>query len=122
MPGTSGPLRSGAVSVGRGRHSAVTPSSPAHSPHRATVLTGETADDGRVQPGNEETERSAALVVRVWLEGGPDGFRARLTTGDLQAGLEAGEAVTVAVAATPEAVVDAVRAWLDDFVAARAGS
>jgi hypothetical protein len=77
---------------------------------------------GRVQPGNEETERSAALVVRVWLEGGPDGFRARLTTGDLQAGLEAGEAVTVAVAATPEAVVDAVRAWLDDFVAARAGS
>jgi len=68
---------------------------------------------GAMDPGTEETARSAALVVRVWLEDGPDGFRARLTTGD-------GNAVTVAVAATPEAVVDAVRAWLDDFVAADA--
>ena len=75
---------------------------------------------GGMDPGSEETPRSAALVVRVWLEDGPDGFRARLTTGDPAAGPEAGDAITVAVAATPEAVVDAVRAWLDDFVAAQA--
>jgi hypothetical protein len=74
----------------------------------------------RMEPGNEATTRSAALVVRVWLEDGPDGFRARLTTGDTATGSGAGNAVTVAVAATPEAVVDAVRAWLDDFVAADA--
>jgi hypothetical protein len=68
---------------------------------------------GRMDAESEQTGRSAALVVRVWLEGGPDGFRARLTTGDAGAA----DAITVAVAATPEAVLDAVRAWLDDFVA-----
>jgi hypothetical protein len=75
---------------------------------------------GRMDAESEPTARSAALVVRVWLEGGPDGFRARLTTGDAGAGTEAAGAITVAVAATPEAVLDAVRAWLDDFVAAAA--
>jgi hypothetical protein len=74
----------------------------------------------RVDPDSEQTTRSAALVVRVWLEGGPEGFRARLTTGDTAAGTEAADVVTVAVAATPAAVLDAVRAWLDDFVAAAA--
>ena len=64
------------------------------------------------------TTRSAALVVRIWLEGGPEGFRARLTTGDPSAGSAAADALTVAVVGSPEAVVDAVRAWLDDFVAA----
>ena len=75
---------------------------------------------GGMDPENEQTARSAALVVRVWLEGGPDGFRARLTTADPVAGTEAADAITVAVAATPEAVLDAVRAWLDDFVGAQA--
>ena len=75
---------------------------------------------GRMDAESEQTARSAALVVRVWLEGGPDGFRARLTTGDPASGTEAPEVVTLAVAATPAAVLDAVRAWLDDFVAAAA--
>jgi hypothetical protein len=75
----------------------------------------------RMDADHEETTRSAALVVRVWIEGGgPEGFRARLTTGDPAAGPDAADAVTVAVAATPEAVVEAVRAWLRDFVAAGA--
>ncbi|WP_448628386.1 hypothetical protein [Geodermatophilus sp. URMC 64] len=60
--------------------------------------------------------RSAALLVRVWLEDGPDAFRARLTTSDTSDGAAA--EVTVAVASAPDAVVDAVRAWLDDFLAA----
>lgn len=85
-------------------------------PLRATTLM-----DGAVDPDNAETARSAALVIRVWLEGGPEGFRARLTTGDTAAeGAEAAEVADVAVAASPEAVVTAVRAWLDDFVAAAA--
>jgi hypothetical protein len=75
---------------------------------------------GRMDAESEQTARSAALVVRVWLEGGPDGFRARLTTGDAGAATGDADAITVAVAATPEAVLDAVRAWLDDFVAAAA--
>jgi len=65
-------------------------------------------------------DRSAALLVRVWLEGGPDNFRARLTTGDPASGAEVAGTVTVAVASSPDAVVVAVRAWLDDFVAAGA--
>ena len=73
-----------------------------------------------MDPENEETARSAALVLRVWLEGGPENFRARLTTGDTSAGPEAADVVTIAVAGSREAVVDAVRAWLDDFVAAAA--
>jgi len=71
-----------------------------------------------LEPENEQRSRSAALVVRVWLEGGPGGFRARLTTGDPSASGEAADTVTVAVASSPEAVVDAVRAWLDDVIAA----
>ena len=62
-----------------------------------------------------EQDRSAALLVRVWLEGGGDAFRARLTAvgtsdGDPDSGM------TVAVSASPGEVVDAVRAWLQAFV------
>jgi hypothetical protein len=71
---------------------------------------------------SEQTARSAALVVRVWLEGGPEGFRARLTSGNPGAGTDTADAITVAVAATPAAVLDAVRAWLDDFVTAAAST
>jgi hypothetical protein len=56
---------------------------------------------------------SAALLLRVWLEG-PGAFRARLLTLHADAAGSA-EEVTVAVASSPEDVLDAVRAWLDDF-------
>jgi hypothetical protein len=58
--------------------------------------------------------RSAALLIRVWFEDTGE-FRARLLTqGDATAGTPA-EAVTVAVASSPDAVLDAVRKWLDEF-------
>ena len=58
--------------------------------------------------------RSAALLIRVWLEDAGE-FRARLLTQrDATAGGPA-EELTVAVASSPEAVLDAVRDWLDNF-------
>ena len=59
---------------------------------------------------------SAVLVVRVWLEGGTDQFRARLMTAGTTPGSGIGEEVTVTVAASPGDVVRAVRAWLDKFL------
>jgi hypothetical protein len=56
---------------------------------------------------------SAALLVRVWLEG-PGEFRARLLTRHHEAPGTSAEEVTVAVASSPEGVLDAVRAWLGD--------
>jgi len=57
---------------------------------------------------------SAALVIRVWLEG-PGELRARLLT--VQAADETpAEEMTVAVASSPDDVLAAVRAWLDGFV------
>jgi hypothetical protein len=58
-------------------------------------------------------DRSAALLVRVWLEDGADQFRARVTA----VGLDASEEDrTVALASSPREVVDAVGDWLDRFV------
>lgn len=62
-----------------------------------------------------ERERSAALLVRVWLEEGTGGFRARVTAVGDSAGATEGE-LTVAVAATPSDLLGAVREWLDRFV------
>jgi hypothetical protein len=59
---------------------------------------------------------SAVLVVRVWLEGGTDQFRARLMTVGTTPGSGVGEEVTVTVAASPGDVVRAVRAWLEEFL------
>jgi hypothetical protein len=57
---------------------------------------------------------SAALLIRVWLEGAGE-FRARLLTlGDTTAETPA-EEVTVAVASSPGDVLDAVRDWIDGF-------
>ena len=62
-----------------------------------------------------EDDRSAALLVRVWLEGGTE-FRARVTAVGRDGPHEPGEDVTVALASSPGDVVDAVRDWIDDFV------
>lgn len=58
--------------------------------------------------------RSAALLVRVWLEDAGD-FRARLLTlHDVTDG-EPAEETTVAVASSPGDVLDAVRDWLEEL-------
>ncbi len=66
-------------------------------------------------------DRGAALLVRVWLEGDPgtEAFRARLTTVGTTGGTALGREVTIAVAASPAEVLDAVRHWLDEFVGTR---
>jgi hypothetical protein len=61
-------------------------------------------------------DRSAVLVVRVWLEGDTDQVRARLTTAGTTPGSGVGAEVTVTAAASPSDVVRAVRAWLDEFL------
>ena len=63
-----------------------------------------------------DRERSAALLLRVWTEGDTGGFRARLTAVGTSGVARSGEEVTVAVAASPNDVLDAVRAWLEQFV------
>ena len=59
---------------------------------------------------------SAVLVVRVWLEGGTDQFRARLMTAGTTPGGGVGGEVTVTAASVPGEVVRAVRAWLEEFL------
>ena len=59
--------------------------------------------------------RSAALLIRVWFEDAGE-LRARLLTHvDGASGAPADE-VTVAVASSPDGVLDAVRTWLDDVI------
>jgi hypothetical protein len=60
-------------------------------------------------------DRSATLILRVWLESGTDGFRGRLTTMDTSVGHEGGE-LAVGVTSSPADMVNAVRAWLDEFL------
>jgi hypothetical protein len=61
-------------------------------------------------------DRSAALLLRVWIEEGSEQFRARLMAvgPDGQQGDR-----TVALASSPEDVIDAVRRWLDDLIGHR---
>ncbi len=61
-------------------------------------------------------DRSGTLLVRVWLEGGAGHFRARVSAVASDA---PDEDRTVAVAASPREVLDAVRGWLDDFTGSR---
>jgi hypothetical protein len=63
-----------------------------------------------------DQNRSASLLLRVWLESGTDDFRARLTTLDTSPGEAGGAEVTVAVASSPDEVITVVRTWLTTFL------
>jgi hypothetical protein len=60
--------------------------------------------------------RSAVLLIRVWLEGADDAFRARLTAPGLPGDGAPTEETTVAVAASPQDVVAAVEEWLAGYL------
>jgi hypothetical protein len=62
-----------------------------------------------------DDDRSATLILRVWLEGGTKNFRGRLTTVDTSVGHEGGE-LTVGVTSSPGEMLGAVGAWLDEFL------
>jgi hypothetical protein len=65
-----------------------------------------------------DMNRTAALVIRVWEED-DEGFRARLTGLPLHEDPAGPGEITLAVAATPSDVIDAVRVWLHDFTGGR---
>jgi hypothetical protein len=67
-----------------------------------------------------DDDRSSVLVIRVWLEDGADGFQARLTTLGPPWEQGSGDDAAAALAASPAAVSDAVRAWLLSFVGSTA--
>jgi hypothetical protein len=58
-------------------------------------------------------DRSAALLVRVWLEDAAGTFRARVTA----VGLNGSEDRTIALASSPDDVTAAVSEWLMKFSA-----
>jgi hypothetical protein len=59
-------------------------------------------------------DRSAALLIRVWVEEGTDGFRSRVSSIDTTGGEDTGD-ITVAVASSTGDVLDAVHRWLEVF-------
>ena len=64
-------------------------------------------------------DRSTALLLRVWTEGGADEFRARL----LAIGPDGQQSDrTVAFASSPDGVLDAVSSWLEEFLRYRTGT
>ena len=60
-------------------------------------------------------DRSAVLIIRVWVEDGPDSFRGRLTTVDPVGADDPAENSTFAVSSSPSDILDAVREWLGLF-------
>jgi hypothetical protein len=62
-----------------------------------------------------DEDRSASLLVRVWIESGT-GFRARLTNVDTSPDAESRQEVNVGVASTPSDVLTMVGAWLSEFL------
>jgi hypothetical protein len=63
-------------------------------------------------------DRATALLIRVWLEGAQDpgtGFRARVMA--VRGSDDAhGEDVTLALAASPREVIDAVGDWIEGLL------
>ena len=57
-------------------------------------------------------DRSAALLLRVWIEEESDQFRARL----MAVGSGQGSDRTVALASSPDDVLEAVSHWLDEYL------
>lgn len=64
-------------------------------------------------------DRSAALLVRVWTEGG-GAFRCRLVAIDTSPGTGPAEERTLAVTSSPGEAMATVREWLDRFLSAGA--
>ena len=61
-------------------------------------------------------DRSASLLVRVWVEGEDDEFRARLTSVQTSPGAAGGHETTVGVASSPSDVLALVQTWLTAFL------
>ncbi|WP_179966110.1 hypothetical protein [Modestobacter altitudinis] len=61
-------------------------------------------------------DRSAALLLRIWRDDGARSFRGRMTSMDTWPMSAGEELATVGLAASPRDVMDAVRAWLDEFL------
>jgi hypothetical protein len=64
--------------------------------------------------GDVVDDPSAALLIRVWLEGSTE-FRARLLSLRGATAETPAEEMTVAVTSSRDEVLDAVRNWLDGF-------
>jgi len=62
-----------------------------------------------------DQDRSASLLIRVWLEAGTDEFRARVTSVGTSPGDDDAE-LTVGVASSPGGVIAAVQTWLTEFL------
>jgi hypothetical protein len=67
-------------------------------------------------------ERSATLLVRVWVEGGTDNFRGRLATVDTSQAHNGDGELSFTVTSSPSATLEAVRSWLDAFLAGASDS
>jgi hypothetical protein len=87
----------------------------ASGPSHESSLPGGAVITGPGRDARHTGDRRSALLVRVWLEDGPETFRARLTALD-DDGEDAPHALTVAVASSPGEVVTAVGEWLDGFM------
>jgi hypothetical protein len=61
-------------------------------------------------------DRSAVLLLRVWLADGARTVRGRLTTVDTSLARRGGEETSVAVVSSPRDAAEVVRAWLDRFL------
>lgn len=78
---------------------------------------GDEPDEHIDQPDGGASERTGVVVIRVWLERGDSERRLRARI-SLVRDVEHGEAESV-VAASAEEILEAVRRFVNEFVAAR---